>query len=76
MQLEKVSLSDLQNIRGLFVNTLTADEKYSLLNRDKLLQYFQMQLSQNQKVFSQFLLTFCRFRLHFKDFQKKYDPHR
>ena len=36
----------------LFVNTLTADDKYSLLNRDNLTQPIQMQLSQEQKTFS------------------------
>ena len=33
----------------LFVNTLTANEKYCLLNRDNLMQPIQMQLSQKQK---------------------------
>ena len=36
----------------LFVNTLTADDKYYLLNRDNLTQPIQMQLSQEQKTFS------------------------
>ena len=36
----------------LFVNTQTADDKYSLLNRDNLTQPIQMQLSQEQKTFS------------------------
>ena len=46
----KVSISDTKNLR-LFVNTLTADQKYSLLNRDSLTQPTQMQLSQNEKIF-------------------------
>ena len=33
----------------LFVNTLTTDDKYSLLNRDNLTQPIQTQLSQKQK---------------------------
>ena len=33
IQVEKVSLSDIQ-ILGLFVNSFTADNKYSVLNRD------------------------------------------
>ena len=45
-------------IFGLFLNTLTADDKFSLLNRDNLLQHFQMQLSQKQKIFSEFFLQF------------------
>ena len=36
-------------ILGVFVNTLTADCKYSLLNRDDLLQHLQLQLSEKQK---------------------------
>ena len=36
-------------ILGVFVNTLTADCKYSLLNRDNLLQHLQLQLSEKQK---------------------------
>ena len=35
----------------LFINTFTADGKYSLLNRDKLMQPIHMQLSQKQKNF-------------------------
>ena len=46
----KVSISDTKNLR-LFVNTLTADQKYSLLNRDSLTQPTQMHLSQNEKIF-------------------------
>ena len=39
---------------GLFVNALIADDKYSFLNRGNLLQYFQKQLEQKWKTFSQF----------------------
>ena len=42
----------------LFLNTLTADEKHYLLNRDNLTQPIQMQVSQKQKTFSQFLFAF------------------
>ena len=34
---------------SLFVNTLTADDKYSLLNKDNLAQPIQMQLSTKKK---------------------------
>ena len=33
-----------------------------------------MQLSQKQKVFSQFLFAFSKFRFNFELFQKKNDP--
>ena len=48
-------------ILRVFVNTLTADGKYSVLNRDNLLQDVQMQLSQKRKTFSP------RFFLHFRN---------
>ena len=59
----------------MFVNTLTADEKYSLLNRDNLTQPIRTQLSQKQKAFSQVFLAFSKSRLNFEDFLKKDDPH-
>ena len=43
---------------GLFFYTLIADDKYSLPNKDKLLQLIQMQLSRKQKTFSQFFPPF------------------
>ena len=51
--LEKVSLR-IEKIKSLFVNTLTADDKHYLLNRDKFTQRIQMQLYQKQKPFSEF----------------------
>ena len=59
----------------LFVNTLTADDKYSLLNRDNLGQPIRTQLSQKQKPFYQFFLKFSKYALNLKYFQKKDDPH-
>ena len=59
----------------LFVNTLTADDKYSLLNRDNLTQPIRTQLSQKRKAFSQFFLTFSKSALNLEHFQKKDDAH-
>ena len=59
----------------MFVNSLTADDKYSILNKGNLLQRFQMQLSQKRKTFSEFVFGFSKFRFNFEQFQKKYDPH-
>ena len=42
----------------LFVNALTADDKYSGSNMQNLLQIFQTPLSQKQKTFLDFLLFF------------------
>ena len=65
----------LCKILGLFVNTLTDDDKYSLLYRDNLTQPIQILLSQKQKTFSQFFSAFLKSTLNFEHFQKKDDPH-
>ena len=59
----------------LFPNTLSADGKYSLLNRDNLTQPIQMQLSRKQKTFSEFFSAFLKSSLNFEHFQKKDDSH-
>ena len=59
----------------IFVNKLTADEKYSLLNTDNLTQPIQMQLSQKQKIYSEFVSAFLKSILKFEHFQKKHEPH-
>ena len=46
------------------VNTFTADDKYSLLNRDNLTQPIQMQLTKKLKTFSR--LFFCNFKIYIK----------
>ena len=55
----------------LFLHTLTAHDKYSLLNRDPLRQPIQMQLSQKGKRFSQLLPPFLEAKISFQNFQKK-----
>ena len=55
--LEKVSSSDT-HMPGLFVNTLIADDKDYLLNRDKLTRPIQVPLSQKQKAFLEVFLNF------------------
>ena len=65
----------LCKILGLFVNTLTDDEKYSLLYRDNLTQPIQILLSQKRKTFSQLFSKILKPTLNFEHFQKKYDPH-
>ena len=58
----------------MFVNTLTADDKYSPLNRDNLTQPIRTQLSQKEQAFSEFFLAFSKSTLHFEHFEKKDDP--
>ena len=55
----------------LFVKTLTPDGKYSLLNRDKLTQPFEILLSEKEKTFSEFFSSFLRSTLNFEHFQKR-----
>ena len=59
----------------LFVNTLSADDKYSLLKRDNLKEPIRTQLSQKQKPFYQLLLAFSKSALNLEHFQKRDDPH-
>ena len=72
----KKSLLVIQKIQSLFVNTLTADDKHYLVNRDILAQRIQMQLSQKQKTFSELFFAFLKSKFNFKQFPKKDDPHR
>ena len=55
----------------MFVNTLTADDQYSLRNRDNLTQPIRTQLFQKQKDFSQYFLVFLKCTLMFQHLQKK-----
>ena len=59
----------------MFVNTLTADEQHSLLNRDNLTQPIRTQLSQKRQAFSEFFLAFSKSTLNFQSLQKKDDLH-
>ena len=62
-------------ILGLFVNTLTADGKYSHNNRENFPQQIQMQLSQKAKLFSGFLFAFPKFTSYSEYFEKKDESH-
>ena len=50
---------------------MTADDKYSLLNRDNLTQPIPTQLSQKQKAFFQFFLAFSKSQLISNIYKKK-----
>ena len=60
----------------LFPHTLSADSKYSLLDRDNLTQRIKMLLYQKQKNFSEFFSSFFKSSLNLENLQKKGDPHR
>ena len=55
---------------------MAVDEKYPVLNRDNLTNQIQMQLSQKQKIRSEFFCEFLKSRLNFKHFETKDNPHR
>ena len=56
-------------------NTFTADENYSLLNRDNLSQPIHMQLSQKQKSFPWIFFEFLKSILNFEHFEKNHYAH-
>ena len=58
-------------ILRLFVNALTADDKYSGSNMRNLPQQFQTPASQKQKTFSRLVNAFLKCALNLEHFQKK-----
>ena len=64
----------LCKILKLFVNTLTDDDKYSLLYRDNLMQPIQILLSHKPKSFSHFLSAFFQCTLNFEHSRQKDYP--
>ena len=55
----------------LFVNALTADDKYSDSNMQNLRQQFQAPLSHKQETFSQLFVAFLKCAWNLEHFQKK-----
>ena len=55
----------------LFVNALTADDKYSGSNMQNLRQQFQTPLSRKQRTFSVFFIAFLKCAWNLENFQKK-----
>ena len=56
----KKSLLVRSEILGLFINTLTSDDKYSRHDRENFPQQIQMQLSQKLQNFSQLFIAFSK----------------
>ena len=65
----------LRKILRLFVDTLTDDGKYSLLDRDNLTQEIQKLLCEKPNTFSQLCSKILKRTLNFEHFQTKDDPH-
>ena len=72
----KNSLLVIHKILRPFVNTLAVKDKHYLLNRENLTRAIQIQLSQKQKIFSEFFFAFLKSILNFKPLAKRGDPHR
>ena len=53
------------------IKTLTADDKYSGSNMQRLPQQFQTPLTQKQKIFSGFFIAFLKCAWTLEYFQKK-----
>ena len=54
-------LLPISEILGLFVNTLTADDKYSVFHRMNLQQPIETQLSKKWKICAQFFAIFLKY---------------
>ena len=65
-----MSLLVISEILGLFVNTLTADAKHSLHNRENSKQPIQMQSSKKWKHFTEYFAAFLNFTSILKHFQE------
>ena len=67
----KKSPSVWYEILRLFVNALTADDKYSGSNMRNLPQKFQTPASQEQNTFSGLFIAFLKCAWNLENFQKK-----
>ena len=66
-----MSLLEKWKFFSRFLNTLTADDKFSLISRDNWMQTIQTHLSKKQIIFSEYFSKFFESALHFEHFQKK-----
>ena len=73
--IRKISpLLKFENI-GVFLNTWTADYKYSVPDCENLQFLIQMKLSSKPKTFTELFLQLIESKSNFKHFQKKDDRH-
>ena len=63
-------------ILRLFPNILGANDKYSVVNREKLIIAIQMQLYHKQKTFAQFFSEFLKCGLYIEHTLKEDGPRR
>ena len=62
-------------ILGLFVNTLTADDKYSVLNTHNFIATSSDAIISETKETSAIFFGFRKSRFNFEQLRKKDDPH-
>ena len=74
IELQKLLLDTWKFFRP-FLNTLTANDKYSLNSKDKWMQRIQILLSQKQNIFFGSFFIVFRICIKFRTFSKKDDPH-
>ena len=70
IELQKFLLDTWKFFRP-FLNTLTADDRYSIISKNKWMQTIQMHLSQKPNIFTELFCAFLEFVLNFEHFQKK-----
>ena len=75
MTVQVIELGKLLRLLRLFVNTLTDNDKYSVLNRDNLRRPIQILMSEKQKTCSELFSRLLKFILNFEIFQQKDDSH-
>ena len=65
----------LGEILRVFVNRLTADDKYRVQDCENLPLPIQVQLSEKRKTLSEYFVPFLEFTSNFKHFERKDDSH-
>ena len=65
-----MALLVISKILGPYLNTFTADEKYSLANSENLWRKIQMQLSKKRETLSEFFSLFLKSTSNLEHFQK------
>ena len=70
----KKSLLLISKFFVLFVHTLTADDKYSLCNKDLLQQPIEIELCKKQKLICQLSAASARFTFNLQHFEKQDEP--
>ena len=66
----KTSLLVILKILGLFLHILTADDKYSLCNKDNLQQPIHMKFCKKQKLLPELSTASVKFTFNFQYFEK------